>query len=218
LAHGELHQNTVHSGDKLIHCDKLTHSQLDNICLEVFAASGASMSDQFLSNEAATKRGDLDMADAQRAILSRPAEIRPLLPRHSGNDFLHRPSSPSTPLGLDGYDSMTRTEIYISVEPEPEVEPDGSPTRHLTESDLCPALYPPERLKTLVAFVFMSCCMFCTTLALSIVHDRVPSTAPLPDVVFDWVPQWDVGLSISEYLLVAAVWIAIFLVMFHRHR
>lgn len=78
--------------------------------------------------------------------------------------------------------------------------------------------YPEEKGKTLIAFGFLGLCLFCTTLALATVHDRLPDGPPLPDLVFSWVPQWDFGLSLSEYLLMVCIYPTIILITFHRHR
>ncbi|GAU87370.1 hypothetical protein RvY_00235 [Ramazzottius varieornatus] len=98
----------------------------------------------------------------------------------------------------------------------------GGHSRQLSTSstdDFRPSkLYPEERLKTLLAFVFLATCLFCTTLALATVHDRRPEGPPLPDVIFSIVPQWDLGLAISEYLIMVCVYPVIAMAAFHRFR
>ncbi|OQV13681.1 putative Phosphatidylcholine:ceramide cholinephosphotransferase 1 [Hypsibius exemplaris] len=184
---------------------------------ETFPSHGAAQQQTFTHHlHHSGNREDAIMAESS-------TEHRPLLQRAPDGAHGQQTSSPPKPTRLDYESTVARAEVYISVEPEMEPD-DASLTGNLTNCDGAPSgdirssQYQPERLKTVLAFGFMSFCMFCTTLALAIVHDRLPDTGPLPDVVFDWVPQYDVGLTISEYLLVCSVWMSIFLVIFHRYR
>ncbi len=55
-------------------------------------------------------------------------------------------------------------------------------------------------------------------LVLSFIHERVPSTAPLPDVAFDHLPYWSFGLTISEYLMLTSMTVMFVIAAMHRHR
>ncbi|XP_055343418.1 phosphatidylcholine:ceramide cholinephosphotransferase 2-like [Paramacrobiotus metropolitanus] len=146
-------------------------------------------------------------------------EFRPLL-RHPGNGYSSLDNIQSVDVR---HDAGVPTETRINVEtPPPSPLAEGGTASPLPLADggdgPFEVKFVDERLKTLIAFLFMACCMVCTTTALAIVHDRLPDVPPLPDLVFDWVPQWDLGLPISEYLLIASMWTAIFLMIFHRYR
>ncbi|GAU97011.1 hypothetical protein RvY_08375 [Ramazzottius varieornatus] len=156
--------------------------------------------------------------------MSDPGEIRPLLHQNNLTSTIKTHTPPNTPLsgGRSSYLTIRQLEqCTILVEPENDDLSDSSepPVHDLTPVDHGGTLrYPNERLKTLVAFLFMAVCMFCSTTALAIVHDRVPNTPPLPDVVFDLIPQWDLGLQISEYLIIVSLWTTLILLFFHRYR
>ncbi|XP_055334365.1 phosphatidylcholine:ceramide cholinephosphotransferase 2-like [Paramacrobiotus metropolitanus] len=112
---------------------------------------------------------------------------------------------------------------FLVETPDSKLECRGSHSRQSSTSsvsDFRPTVrnYPEEKLKTLLALGFLFVGLFCTTLALAFVHDRLPDGPPLPDVVFSLVPQWDYGLAMSEYLLMLCVYPTIILMAFHRHR
>lgn len=180
-------------------------------------------------DELKSENGDAEIAQpipilATFTMLSDPGEIRPLLAHDGPASKTFTP--PNTPLsGLRrSYLTIRQLEqCTILVEPESDslsdVSEPLSPSHDMTPVDHCgPIRYPRERWKTFSALLFMVICMFCSTLALAIVHDRVPSQPPLPDVVFDVIPQWDIGLQISEYLIIASLWTTLILLFFHRYR
>ncbi|CAB3372450.1 Hypothetical predicted protein [Cloeon dipterum] len=83
--------------------------------------------------------------------------------------------------------------------------------------------FPPEKLKTLYAFLLMSCSMVATTVTLAMVHERVPDrneVGPLPDVVLDHVKenQFGWGLYSSEILIMCSTTATFLVVFFHKHR
>ncbi|XP_077289824.1 phosphatidylcholine:ceramide cholinephosphotransferase 2-like isoform X2 [Arctopsyche grandis] len=78
--------------------------------------------------------------------------------------------------------------------------------------------YPKEIGKSILAFVFLCCCVCINMLSLSLVHERVPDRNPLPDVFLDNVPPLDWGLSISEYILSTSTTIASIVILLHKHR
>ncbi|KAH7729316.1 Phosphatidylcholine:ceramide cholinephosphotransferase 1 [Aphelenchoides avenae] len=77
---------------------------------------------------------------------------------------------------------------------------------------------PKERYKTGVALVLLAAAGTCNDLVLSYIHEKVPETAPLPDVVFSNVPYWQWGLEASEYIMLTSVACLFTLVFFHKHR
>jgi shingomyelin synthase len=80
------------------------------------------------------------------------------------------------------------------------------------------AVIPKEPLKTLLSFLVLVTGFIATTTSLALTHDRVPDTAPLPDIVLDTVPYQQWGLDVSEVLLMVSTGTAILVVLAHSHR
>ena len=59
-----------------------------------------------------------------------------------------------------------------------------------------------EPFKTFLSFVWLWTGFFATSISLALTHEKVPDTAPLPDVVLDNIRYQRLGLDISEVLLV----------------
>ncbi|KAI6171426.1 PAP2-C domain-containing protein [Aphelenchoides bicaudatus] len=78
--------------------------------------------------------------------------------------------------------------------------------------------YPKERHKTWLAFglLFIAGCM--NDLVLSFIHEYVPDTAPLPDIVFAHTPYIPWALRISEYLMLSSFGVLMLLAISHKHR
>ena len=55
-------------------------------------------------------------------------------------------------------------------------------------------------------------------LALATIHDWVPSTPPLPDVVLSNIPQATWALDVCEVLLILLLYSALVLILAHKHR
>jgi len=79
-------------------------------------------------------------------------------------------------------------------------------------------VFKDEYFKTLFAVLFLLLSLFVTAICLAITHDRMPDTAPLPDIFLDNVSYLDYALSVVEYLLITVVLIATLVGIFHRHR
>lgn len=77
---------------------------------------------------------------------------------------------------------------------------------------------PTEYGKTFVAFIFLTASWLCTMACLSVVHDRVPETRSLPDVVHTMVPKVNWGLKSSEVIILCCVSFCLILVLLHKHR
>jgi len=77
---------------------------------------------------------------------------------------------------------------------------------------------PNEPLKTLIALLILGIGFLSTSISLSITHDRVPSSDPLPDIILDNVPMQPWGLCASEILLQVSTVTAILVVLLHAHR
>merc|ERR1719430_1869715 len=77
---------------------------------------------------------------------------------------------------------------------------------------------PGEPLKTLLAAVFLGTGFLATTASLAFTHERVPETEPLPDLFLDHVKYQDWGLDVSEMILMANTFLAVFIIMLHSHR
>ncbi|KAF8771179.1 Phosphatidylcholine:ceramide like protein [Argiope bruennichi] len=81
--------------------------------------------------------------------------------------------------------------------------------------------FPPEKFKTFLGFVFLSCNMAWTLTVLAIVHERMPdraTTRPLPDIFFDIFPPVDWALDVSEVIIIISVWLTVLMIIMHKHR
>lgn len=79
-------------------------------------------------------------------------------------------------------------------------------------------LYPSEPLKTAFSALFLLFGWLATTASLALTHDRVPDTAPLPDILLDHVPYQEWALDASEILIMISTISAVIVVMCHTHR
>uniref|UniRef100_A0A914DWU6 Sphingomyelin synthase-like domain-containing protein n=2 Tax=Acrobeloides nanus TaxID=290746 RepID=A0A914DWU6_9BILA len=78
--------------------------------------------------------------------------------------------------------------------------------------------FPKERYKAGLAVFLLFIAALCNDLVLSIVHERVPSGPPLPDIVFDNTPYVPYALVISEYLMLSLFAAMLIITFLHRHR
>merc|ERR1719341_139277 len=78
--------------------------------------------------------------------------------------------------------------------------------------------FPDEPWKTLLAALFLASSMITTTIALIITNQRVPEVPPLPDIALDYVEYLEVGLKISERIMITAIVLALLVILAHTHR
>lgn len=81
--------------------------------------------------------------------------------------------------------------------------------------------FPPEKLKTCIAFVILVFNLLLTTTTLAVVHERVPDRniyQPLPDIFLDNVTALDWTLYLSEILIMISTYLMLFVLFIHRHR
>jgi len=78
--------------------------------------------------------------------------------------------------------------------------------------------FPAEPFKTLMAGLFLVLGFLCSTTGLALTHDRVPSTAPLPDIILDHVPYKEWALTACEVIIIISTLVAFVIVMLHSHR
>jgi len=78
--------------------------------------------------------------------------------------------------------------------------------------------YPREIKKTLASALFMCFNFLATTISLSITHERVPQTDPLPDIILDFFRYQYWALTASEVLLSIQSVTAVLICIFHKHR
>ncbi|GAU87369.1 hypothetical protein RvY_00234 [Ramazzottius varieornatus] len=86
------------------------------------------------------------------------------------------------------------------------------------EEGLVKKVYPKEYGKTFQAFLFLLGGLLSSSLALAVVHDLQPMSLPLPDIVFRYVPQFDQGLELSEYIIVFITYPTLIALLLHQHR
>ena len=75
-----------------------------------------------------------------------------------------------------------------------------------------------EPIKTFLSFLWLWSGFFATSTSLALTHEKVPDTAPLPDVVLDNIRYQRLGLDISEVLLVVNSLLGAVVVFSHVHR
>ena len=77
---------------------------------------------------------------------------------------------------------------------------------------------PQEPFKTIAALIFFLGGALSAAVSLAATHDRLPATAPLPDIVHEHVSYQKWGLDWCEYLLILSTLTAISVVLLHQHR
>ena len=77
---------------------------------------------------------------------------------------------------------------------------------------------PQEPCKTIAALIFFLGGALSAAVSLAATHDRLPATAPLPDIVHEHVSYQKWGLDWCEYLLILSTLTAISVVLLHQHR
>ncbi|KAB7502925.1 Phosphatidylcholine:ceramide cholinephosphotransferase 1 [Armadillidium nasatum] len=78
--------------------------------------------------------------------------------------------------------------------------------------------FPKEKMKTLIAFLFLFANWMLTTASLALTHERVPTAAPLPDITLDNISPQSWGLEVSEIMIIVSVYFCVVVVIFHKYR
>ncbi|CAD5221934.1 unnamed protein product [Bursaphelenchus okinawaensis] len=99
-----------------------------------------------------------------------------------------------------------------------EDEEDNRRTHYCDDNNARHHRFPKERFKTVIACVLLFVAGCSNDLVLSYIHDFVPETAPLPDVVFANTPYKPGLLKISEYLMLSSFAGLMLLTLLHKHR
>lgn len=76
----------------------------------------------------------------------------------------------------------------------------------------------PTNLNFSTAFLILVANFILATVSLALVHERLPTYAPLPDIFLDNVKPQDWALNVSEVLIMITVNFCILLVILHKHR
>ena len=82
-------------------------------------------------------------------------------------------------------------------------------------------LFPEEKLKTLVSFLFMGCMFIVNTFSIALTHDRVPdrnSVPPLPDAILDSITPHPELMHVPDILVMIALFLGLTLILLHQHR
>ena len=80
---------------------------------------------------------------------------------------------------------------------------------------------PPERWKTVLAFLYVLLVSWLTAFVMVIVHDRVPDMEkypPLPDILLDNIPLIPGAFEMCELTGMALLCLWIIVIIFHKHR
>lgn len=80
---------------------------------------------------------------------------------------------------------------------------------------------PAEWWKTGVSFLWAGTMLFCTTVMITVVHERVPEKTynpPLPDKFFDYIPRLEWAFTVTEVIgiILTLVWTAQWLCLKHK--
>ncbi|KAG2394137.1 hypothetical protein C9374_003901 [Naegleria lovaniensis] len=73
--------------------------------------------------------------------------------------------------------------------------------------------------KVIVSFFYLMLSIFCTSVTMVVVHERVPQDyPPLPDIILDNVPLIPSAFAISELICLILALIVLFIILFHKYR
>uniref|UniRef100_A0A0K0ELB9 PAP2_C domain-containing protein n=1 Tax=Strongyloides stercoralis TaxID=6248 RepID=A0A0K0ELB9_STRER len=79
-------------------------------------------------------------------------------------------------------------------------------------------LYPDDKFKCFIAIMMLVLAAFCNDLTLSYVHEKVPHSNPLPDIIFDNTHYNGNYLKYSEYLMLTLFILMWAVILSHQHR
>lgn len=140
-----------------------------------------------------------------------PTERTPAIKKEGGAaDHSTDHATPQSRLSRGFARLLRKNQDYIRIsigEPRPE---------HLHVERL-----PAEWWKTGVSFLWAGTMLFCTTVMITVVHERVPEKAdnpPLPDKFFDYVPRLEWAFTVTEVngIFLTLVWTAQWLCLKHK--
>ncbi|KFD54861.1 hypothetical protein M513_04295 [Trichuris suis] len=78
--------------------------------------------------------------------------------------------------------------------------------------------YPKEPKKFLISICLLMFAGMTNDIVLAWIHERVPETAPLPDLFFSLTPHFPKALAASEYLIIVSTVMMLAVCFLHRHR
>lgn len=71
--------------------------------------------------------------------------------------------------------------------------------------------------RTIMALLLLLTAVNFDMFVLAVIHDRVPSTPPLPDLIFDLLPKVDSALNISEVIIIVTTSLMLLMIILHRY-
>jgi len=114
----------------------------------------------------------------------------------------------------NGEESEKNRDMTIDMSPDP---PNKNVKIDIPEESI-QNVFPSEPIKTGLSAVFLLLGWIATTASLALTHERVPDTAPLPDILLDNVPYQNWALDVSEILIMISTISGVLVVMCHNHR
>ncbi|KAI1727803.1 sphingomyelin synthase-related 2 [Ditylenchus destructor] len=78
--------------------------------------------------------------------------------------------------------------------------------------------YKLRRSYTLLTVIFLALAYIANHLALAWVHDRVPKTWPLPDLLFSWTKEIPSAIFLAEYIMIFLLANGLIVIFFHQHK
>ncbi|KAK3923766.1 Phosphatidylcholine:ceramide cholinephosphotransferase 1 [Frankliniella fusca] len=172
----------------------------------------------------------------------RGLQALPLSPLHSSHPHPHAAASTSS---MSDTDLIQRQPLlplpaknghHITVEYEEDVDDhseddgraggkaNGIVKINIPKTEREEQRYPKEKWKTLIGKYTFLCLVFSfimATASLSLVHERVPDRetyGPLPDIFFEFLPQVDWALDVSEIIIMVSSNVTFLIMLFHKHR
>ena len=122
---------------------------------------------------------------------------------------------PATPLLLEPDRARDKRQSPRMPEPCPPPPPDLTQSLEMLDED---SETIEEPVKTFLSFLWLWSGFFATSTSLALTHEKVPDTAPLPDLVLDNIRYQRLGLDLSEVLLVVNSLLGAVVVFSHVHR
>lgn len=122
----------------------------------------------------------------------------------------------------DSQSTASTSAAYTNEDCAPSTDDDDatSPVLPITEKASASdwSIVPDDRWRALIAFLLLFMAGLSNDIVLAFIHERVPSYAPLPDIVFDATTYMPAALHISEYAMLLNTVMAFTCTLLNKHR
>jgi len=131
------------------------------------------------------------------------------------------PTEDDSSLCIESDDDDRRTPLLHAHQQCNGVKKNGLVKIDLAHADIMPSVaerFPKEPKKAFVAMGLLFIAAMLNDLVLAYIHEKVPETAPLPDVFFSNTPYVPWALVASECAMLTSFGAMVILGLMHRHR